>query len=154
MMSVEQSTEFYCFSGLHLHLQFMFLRCVFSFIFLQKVFGVVPFSSLPSFLVLSLSFEDTLDSHGISGIISLFFRRDSIYILVTYICKCIIQFPGKLYFDLHACVCEIQYLHYSFFIIYLWLPTGRQCRKFLFCLSINLQNLHTYFCQPLTDFSV
>lgn len=85
MMSLEQSTEFCWLCGLRLHLQFMFLSCVLSFIFLQRVFGGVPFCSLSSFLVLSLSFEDVLDSHGISGIISFFFLRDSIYILVKYV---------------------------------------------------------------------
>jgi len=87
MWSLEQSTELCWFCGIHLHLQFRFLSCVLSFIFLQKVFGVMLSCSLSSFLVLSLSFEDGLDSHGISGIISLFFLQDSIYIciLVKYI---------------------------------------------------------------------
>lgn len=59
------------------------LRVVFYF--LQRVFGVVPFCSLSTFLVLSVSFEDAVHSHGISGIISLFFLRDSMYILVKYV---------------------------------------------------------------------
>lgn len=59
MMPLEQSAEFCLFCGLHLHLQFMFLSCVLSYI-LQKAFGVVRFCSLSNFLVLSLSFEDVL----------------------------------------------------------------------------------------------
>lgn len=79
IISLEHSTEFSLFGDSIFIFNSYFLSTLLSLTLLQEVFGVVPLSS---FLVLSLSFEDALNSHGISGIISLFFLRYNIYILV------------------------------------------------------------------------
>lgn len=62
---------------LHLHLQFVFSKHSFG---TESMWCyATPF---PLWVFCSLSFEDALNSHGISGIISLFFLRDNICILV------------------------------------------------------------------------
>lgn len=80
IVSLEQCAEFSWFADSIFSRNLYFLSTLLSFTVVQKVFGVVQLCSLSGFFVLSLSFEDALNSH--SGIISPFFLRHNICILV------------------------------------------------------------------------
>lgn len=89
IIALEQCTEF-CWFGTSIFICNLYFLSTLSFTLVQKVFGVVQLCSLSVFLVLSLSFEDALNSHGISGIISLFFpQRQRMYLNLVNL-KCII----------------------------------------------------------------
>lgn len=89
IIALEQCTEF-CWFGTPIFICNFYFLSTLSLTLVQKVFGVVQLRSLSVFLVLSLSFEDALNSHGISGIISLFFpQRQRMYLNLVNL-KCII----------------------------------------------------------------